>query len=145
MKFADVPQDVKDRLKTRRYDKFVEKHEGPWDYEYLVKNDLAEFLMVDGQAILLPIAHEDGFDKITVNRCIASADGNNITLFLRDRFYSDAYEVDEEREKWFYEGFVAICERFEQENFFIALVYHSYYIVECDTLNNWTTTDGDAE
>jgi hypothetical protein len=55
MKFADLNPETVEKLKTRRYDRIVEKHEGPWDWKWQIEHGECEFLPVGNHFILLPV------------------------------------------------------------------------------------------
>ena len=38
MKFADLKPEIVEKLKTRRYDRIVEKHEGPRDWKWQIEH-----------------------------------------------------------------------------------------------------------
>jgi hypothetical protein len=56
---------------------------------------------------------------------LESCDGQSLMLFLRDTTYC----ADPERE-WAEAGFVAVCDKLEGEDFFIATLYHQCYLVD---------------
>ncbi len=120
MKFSELPAETVERLKERRYDQIVEKHEGPWDWEWQIEHDECESIQVGGYFILLPV-YLKHHPNITILRVVESKDENVLTIFLKDT----TYDNDD-----FFSGFVAICERFAGEEFFTAIVYHEWFIIE---------------
>ena len=98
MKVDDLSPGLLERIKTVRWDRIIEKHEGPEDYEYQIgyrsdyteftEEDDAEFLEIEGHSVLLPIARKQ-HPNITILRTIPSADGNTLTIFLKDTTYGD--------------------------------------------------------
>jgi hypothetical protein len=64
----------------------------------------------------------DHHPNITILRSIWSADGNVLTLFLKDTTH---YGDDP-----FSAGFMAVCEKVAGEAFFLATVYHEWFIIE---------------
>lgn len=122
MKLADLDPKVIHAIKECRFDWFVEKHEGPWRWEDFLKH--CEIIRINGHDILLPV-FKDHHQNIKVLRCLESCDSQSLTLFLKDT----AYCADPERE-WAEAGFVAVCDKFEGEDFFIATLYHQCYLVD---------------
>ena len=65
MKVADLSPELIERIKAARWDRIIEKHEGPESWEYqlgyrseyveLTEADDAEFLEIDGYFVLLPV------------------------------------------------------------------------------------------
>ena len=124
MKLSSLSPATLEKLKRYRYDWIVEKHEGPWDYESVLKYDDPEFIEINGFNVLLPIERKR-YPNITVLRCIVSADGKTLTLFLKDITY-----VASPSREFFEAGFVAVCDRFLGEDFFVATLYHEWFIVD---------------
>jgi hypothetical protein len=124
MKLSSLSPATLEKLKRYRYDWSVEKHEGPWDYELVLKCDDPEFIEINGFNALLPIERKR-YPNITVLRCIVSADGETLTLFLKDITY-----VANPSREFFEAGFVAVCEKFPEEDFFVATLYHEWFIVD---------------
>jgi hypothetical protein len=121
---ADLSSEVLEKLKSIRYDQILEKHEGPWIWESEFQHGSPEFLMVNNRAVLLPIETKQR-PNIMIMREIISADGNTLTLFLKDTTYTS-------NPKWenYEAGRIAICERLPGEDFFVATVYHECFIVD---------------
>lgn len=134
MKVADLSPKLLEAIKTVRWDRIIEKHEGPdsWEYsighrsEYveLTEADDAEFLEIDGYFVLFPVARKQ-HPNITVLRTIPSADGNTLTIFLKDTTYGDGK---------FQAGYMSVCEKITGENFFLATLYHEWFIIEPDPI-----------
>lgn len=124
MKVADLSPQVVERLKKWRWDRIVEKHEGPFDWAWRLEDAYAEFMSIDGCDVLLPVDKEQ-HDKITILRCIPSKDGNTLTIFLKDRTYAETPD-----EEFFCAGFLAICDKLPGENFYVAIVYHEWFMVK---------------
>lgn len=123
-KLADLSENSLRKLKALRFDWLVGKHEGPRYWEDMLEFHMPEFLDIEGESVLLPLSTKH-FDNLTVLRCIKSVDGNVLTLFLKDTTYTE-----EEADDWVDAGFLAVCERPEDEAFFVASVYHEWYIME---------------
>ena len=124
MKLADLRAETIEKIKTYRFDRMVEKHEGPEDWEAFFRYYNLEFLQLNGHDVLLPLDREH-HPNIGLIRCIESTDGQSLTIFLKDITYGDDP---------FSAGFLAVCDRLPGENFFMALVYHESFIV--DELNS---------
>lgn len=120
MKIADLSPEALEKIKKMPFDRIYEKHEGPWDWEFWIDDDEVEFINMAGYQVLLPI-EKDRHPNITPLRVIPSIDGNTLTIFFTDTTY--AYDK-------FDSGFLAVCERWPQENFFIATVYHEWFVLE---------------
>lgn len=126
MKLADLTPETVAQIRTWRFDRFIEKHEGPESWDAWFKYYDIEFLDINGYPVLLPLAQEH-FPNITILRCIASNDGHSLTIFLRDTTYVDSDDWD------IYGGYVALCDRFPGAAFFVAIFYHEWYIIDHTT------------
>jgi len=124
MKISELSSATVERLKRYKYDWFVEKHEGPWDYETVFEFDSPDFLMVNGFNVLLPI-EQKRYPHITILRCIVSEDKETLTVFLKDTTY-----IDKPEREFFEAGFFAVCEKFPGEDFFVATLYHEWFMVD---------------
>jgi hypothetical protein len=122
MKLADLDPKIIQEIKSRRFDWFVEKHEGPWLWEYFLKH--CEIIEINGHQVLLP-AHIENHPNIKVLRCLESSDGQTLTIFLKDT----TYVTDPDRE-WAEAGFMAVCDKFKGQDFFIATHYHECYLID---------------
>src|SRR5258707_741089 len=124
MKLSDLSAAKLEHIKSLRFDQSLEKHEGPENWESILEYYEPEFIIIDGYNVLLPIEAER-LPNISVLRCLPSADGNTLTLFLRDTTYNPEPENDV-----FYTGRLAICEKIKGEQFFVASVYHEWFIID---------------
>lgn len=124
MHLASLSPDIIKRLETIKYDYFVEKHEGPWTYSGLLDDDGPDLLALGGFHVLLPI-ERTRHGHVTPLRIIESADGRSLTLFLKDTSF-----VDQPTDEYFQAGFVAICERFADDPFYVAVCYHEWYMID---------------
>jgi hypothetical protein len=123
MKLSDLPPETIERIKQVRYDRFLEKHEGPFDWEGELKWGTPDFMTIEGRDVLLPI-DQDQHPNISVLRAIPSSDGNTLTLFLKDTTWLEGDDP-------FYQmlaGRVAICDKLPGEDFFLAVFYHEWYV-----------------
>jgi len=123
MKVAQLPADLRERIGRIRYDSFFEKHEGPWDWAGNFRYGSPEFLRLpDGHDLLLPIP-EENHKNVTVLRFHVSADGSSITVFLKDT----THVVDPKIER-FEAGRIAVCDRFAGHDFYVAILFHEWFI-----------------
>jgi hypothetical protein len=118
MNLANLPESTLEKIKSLRWDSILEKHEGPEIWESVLRYSNPEFLAVDEHQVLLPVDVEH-HSNITILRAIWSADGCSLTLFLKDTTYGH---------EWYDSGYLAVCDRLE--NFFIAIVYHEWFVIE---------------
>jgi hypothetical protein len=120
MKVADLSEETLAKIKTVRWDRIIEKHEGPdsWDLEFECGEP--EFIEIEGRWVLLPV-EASHHQNITILRAIWSADGNSLTLFLKDTTFDD---------HWADSGYIAVCDRIKEEEFFLAVLYHEWFIIE---------------
>jgi hypothetical protein len=121
MKIADLSQTTIDKIKSVRWDRIIEKHEGPEDWDSVLRWYEPEFLAIENHWVLLPVERSH-HANITVLRTIVSQDGNVLTIFLKD---TTNYGDDP-----FMAGFLAICEKVAGEVFFLATVYHEWFVIE---------------
>lgn len=126
MRFAEIPGEVLETLKTWRYDRIIEKHEGPERWESYLKHNSADPVDVGGHPVLIPRWWEDPLD-ISVLRWYPSPDGNSLTVFFKDPTLGQYYSVDDE---WSWAGYLAVCDRVGDSELFAAVVYHEWFIVE---------------
>jgi hypothetical protein len=124
MSLSSLPDDVLDRLKAWRWDRIIEKHEGPEDWESTLRYTDAEFISIDGRDVLLPLDAEQR-PNVTILRTIVSEDQQTLTIFLKDTTY-----VERQEDEFFMAGFMAVCDKFPGEDFYVAILYHDWFIVE---------------
>lgn len=55
MRLQDISSELRSRVAKFRWDRIIEKHEGPEDWEYLIEDDYVDFLHVDEFNVLLPV------------------------------------------------------------------------------------------
>jgi hypothetical protein len=115
---------VLDQLKSWRWDRIIEKHEGPERWESTLKYADPEFIEIAGYPVLLPVDREH-HPNITILRCIASEDRRMLTIFLKDITH-----VTDPRDEYFSAGYVTVCERFPGQDFYVAILYHEWFMVE---------------
>ncbi|MFN6442061.1 MAG: hypothetical protein RMY35_035040 [Nostoc sp. DedSLP01] len=120
MKIADLSDQTREKIKSVRWDRIIEKHEGPEDWESVLKYEEPEFIEIEGCFVLLPV-DKSHHPNISIIRSILSRDNNSVTLFLSDSTCEDDP---------FFSGFIAVCDRLKGEEFFLAIVYHEWFIIE---------------
>jgi hypothetical protein len=55
MKLTGLSPETLEKIKPVRWDRIIEKHEGPEDWESVLKYYEPEFMMIEGHPVLLPI------------------------------------------------------------------------------------------
>lgn len=120
MRLSDLSAEVLEKIKSAQWDRIIEKHEGPEDWASVMRYCEPEFMIIEGRFVLLPV-ERSRHPNITILRCIWSADGKSLTLFLKDTTYDDDP---------FSSGFMAVCDRVAGEDFFLAILYHEWFIIE---------------
>ena len=123
MTLSSLARQAIEKIKTYRYDRILEKHEGPEDWRSTLTYGDPEFLEIAGRSVLLPVDREQ-HPNITILRCIVSEDGQSLTIFLKDTTY-----VDDPRLEMFDAGFVAVCDKVPGEDFFLAILYHEWFLI----------------
>ena len=106
-----------DQTARVRFDRIIEKHEGPFDWSWFL--DDAEFLDVEGAPVLLPIQREH-HTNIRLLRSVKSADQETLIVYLKDT----TFEEDS-----LFAGRLAVCERFPGAEFYVAMAYHEWFAV----------------
>jgi hypothetical protein len=120
MKYADLSLIAREKIQATRWDRIIEKHEGPESWESVLRYDDVEFMKVEGRWLLLPVDHSS-HANITILRSIWSESGHSVTLFIKDTTYDDDP---------FFSGFLAVCDKVKDEDFFLAIVYHEWFVIE---------------
>lgn len=125
MLVADLPPEARMRLRTLRYDNFIEKHEGPESWEYLLTPSpdypdyRAEVLDIAGFPVLLPVP-VDRHANLDVKRLIPSADGQYLTIILADYTYAQPGDT-------FEGGRLAICRKLPGTPLYVAFAFHEMF------------------
>ncbi|MCA1598157.1 MAG: hypothetical protein LC769_03905 [Chloroflexi bacterium] len=129
MKLADLSPARRAWLRDCLYDSLIEKHEGPWGWGgYLLDSaDHAEFLVLGGHEVLLPIP-ADHNPYITALHSVADADGQFVTLWLKDMYLGSRYPSYSEKDAWGWAGRLAVCQRAPGTDWFVAVFYHEMYL-----------------
>jgi hypothetical protein len=145
MKLADLSEATRQKIAKVRWDRIIEKHEGPEDWSCLVDDDseplifanrpdydpftsqiedVPEFLIIDNRAVLLPIPRKY-HPNVEIVRTNWSVDGNSVTIFLTDTtFGSDWFEI----------GYLAVCDKVAGEDFWLTIVYHEWFVIAPDPI-----------
>jgi hypothetical protein len=144
MKLVDLSEATRKKIAKVRYDQIVEKHEGPFDWNCTLdddpepfffanrpdlplprqQQDTPEFLIIDNCPVLLPIPLKH-HPNIEIIRTIWSADGNSVTIFLTDTTYGS---------EWYEIGYLAVCDKVAGEEFWLAIIYHEWFVIEPDPI-----------
>jgi len=120
MKLSDLSAETLEKIKSVRWDRIIEKHEGPEDWESVLEYYEPEFMDIAGYPVLLPVERSH-HQNITILRSIWSADGKSLTLFLKDiTFGDDLFDC----------GYMAVCDLVTGEDFFLAILYHEWFVIE---------------
>lgn len=122
MRLQDLTAATLSKAATYRWDRIIEKHEGPEDWEYLLRDNIVEFIRIDGFDVLLPVDKENHV-SITIERCIVSSDRETLTVFLNDSTCDSGM----------FGGYMAICEKVPNQDWYIAIVYHECWINRLET------------
>ncbi len=118
MRLADLTPDIRQQIVKLRFDRFIEKHEGPWSWEYWLRDDSVEILRINDFDVLLPIEKEH-HKNVSVLRCIVSDDRQTLTIFLKDTTYDSGI----------FAGRVAVCEKVTGEEWYLTILYHEWFII----------------
>ncbi len=137
LKIEELSPETIDKISQIRYDRIVEKHEGPFDWkeqfakprelpkdflkhfpDYNSIEHKPQFLTVGKHNVLLPVGREH-HSHITILHYFLSEDHSKLVIYLKDITY---YDDD------FTTGFMTICDLIEPENFYISTVYHEWFM-----------------
>lgn len=124
IRLKNLSKDTIEKIKSYRFDRIIEKHEGPEDWSSMIKYHHPEFIEINKKPVLLPIDQEH-HENITILRTITDKEEKTITVFLKDTTY-----VEDPEDEYFQAGFVAICDKVPDEEFFIAILYHEWFIID---------------
>ncbi|WP_232285814.1 hypothetical protein [Crocosphaera chwakensis] len=70
-----MPETTLSKIKTVRWDRIIEKHEGPEDWASVFRYSEPEFMQIEGRWVLLHV-DSSSHDNITILRTIWSEDSN---------------------------------------------------------------------
>ncbi len=136
LKVENLTQETRDKIGKIRWDRFIEKHEGPFDWESEFKTELSpemrihfkdydpvaetpQFIEVGNHDVLLPLGRKH-HPNITILSHFFSQDLTRLVIYLTDTTY---YEDD-------FFGYVAICDLISPENFYLTTFYHEWHKTE---------------
>ena len=122
MKLTELSPQAIRKFQSLKWDGILEKHEGPFTWSDTLHYRDPDFLIISGRPVLLPLGR-DHHPHIAVIRCDVREDGGSLTLFFKDTTYCDDSEED------LFCGYVAVCDRIEDEKFFVAFLLHEWYII----------------
>jgi hypothetical protein len=120
MKLTDLTPEILEKIKAIRWDRIIEKHEGPEDWASVLEYSEPEFMMIESRPVLLPVEQSQHVN-IEILRTIWSDNRNSLTLFLKDTTYDD---------NWYTSGYMAVCDKVLGEDFYLAILYHEWFIIE---------------
>ncbi len=126
MKVADLTPESIEKIKAYRWDNFIEKHEGPFQYGQSWEWHDFEFMEIEGYDVLLPV-ESTHHKNIMVEKIAMSRDDKTLTMFLKDTTYYPSPEQE------IFAGIIAIAEKVRDENFYVTVLYHERYIVKNPT------------
>lgn len=119
-----LSQETIDKICACHFDRILEKHEGPESWESTLRYYDVGMFQVGRYQVLFPFDRKH-HRNVTTLRCIVSQDEQILTIFFRDTTY-----VEDPEDEPFWAGFMAVCEKFPTENFYLTTVYHEWFIVD---------------
>ncbi len=133
-----ISLETKNKISSIRWDRIIEKHEGPFTWKNELEpsdlpldlkrfypdfnpiDDVAQFMEIGSYDVLLPIGRTH-HPNITILKHFFSQDLEKMVIYLKDTtHYEDSFDS----------GFVAICDLIKPENFYLATLYHEWFIVD---------------
>jgi hypothetical protein len=128
---ADLSPERRAWLAAARWDRIIEKHEGPESWrrklaagETAPPSERVEFLTLGGYDVLLPLPVEQ-HPKISLLWLIPSIDQQVLTLYLKNMQWAEWYPRGDD---WTTVGFVAVCERAPEADWYVAILYHEVFL-----------------
>ena len=121
---AGLSTEAISKIRAYQWNGIIEKHEGPEDWNFTLTTYNPEFLSAAGFPILLPVGRECN-PNITILRSIVSRDGDSLTVFLKDTTY-----YPDPEDELFWTGRMAVCDRVPGEDFFLAIVFHEWFVTD---------------
>ena len=138
MKIENISQQTRDKILPMRYDRIVEKHEGPFTWKYLLGShelderliklfpehdpiaETPQFLEIGSYDVLLPVGRKHN-PNITILHYFLSQDFSKLVIYLKDTTYDDDA---------FGSGYIAVCDLIQPENFYLTTLYHEWFIID---------------
>ena len=124
MTISSLSEEALGKIRAHQWDRIIENHEGPEDWDFELDHSDPEFLMIADRPVLLPISR-DRHQNITILRSIVSSDGDSLTVFLKDTTH-----YPDPEDELFWTGRMAVCDRVAGEDFFLAILYHEWFIID---------------
>ncbi|MFD2570097.1 hypothetical protein ACFSUS_05585 [Spirosoma soli] len=139
MRVEDLAPQTLDRIKSSRWDRIMEKHEGPETWEWKFKgyqpDDVIfrmmpnfdqvaarpQFMQIGDHCVLLPVSRSH-HPNITILHHFLSEDHTKLVIYLKDVTYDDSL---------FGAGYMTICDR-QPEGFYLTTLYHEWFIIDYD-------------
>jgi hypothetical protein len=141
MRIENLSSQTLDRIKIKRnrWDRIIEKHEGPETWEWKFKAYLPEdmifrwdpdfdpiaarpqFIQIDVHWALLPVSRSH-HSNITIWHHFRSEDHAKLVIYLKDTTYDDSL---------FGAGYVAISD-YQPEGFYLTTLYYEWFIIDYD-------------
>ncbi|WP_338870298.1 hypothetical protein WBJ53_22385 [Spirosoma sp. SC4-14] len=139
MRVEDLSPQTLDRIKLSRWDRIIEKHEGPetwaWKFKTYQPDDMIfrwdpnfdpvaarpQFMQIGDQWVLLPVSRSH-HPNITILHHFRSEDHTKLVIYLKDTTYDDSL---------FGAGFIAIGD-LQPEGFYLTTLYHEWFIIDYD-------------
>lgn len=140
MRVDQLTSETLERIKSSRWDRIIEKHEGPetwkWQFSDYAPDDMIfrmmpdfdpiasrpEFMPVGKHWVLLPVSQSQ-HANITILHHFLSEDRAKLVIYLKDVTYDDSM---------FGAGYITICDR-QPEDFYLTTLYHEWFIIDYDT------------
>jgi hypothetical protein len=136
LKIENLSKATKDKIGKIRWDRFIEKHEGPFAWEGEFRTELSpemrkhfdnydpvaetpQFIEIGSYDVLLPLGRKH-LPDITILDHFFSQDLKRLVIYLTDTTY---HEDD-------LFGYVAICDLISPENFYLTTFYHEWLKTE---------------
>ena len=140
MRIEDLSPQTIDRIKHNRWDRIIEKHEGPetwewkfktyqlddmifrWDSDFDPVAARPQFIQADVHWILLLVSRSH-HPNINILHHFLSEDKAKLVIYLKDTTYDDSLLGA---------GYVAIGD-YQSEGFYLTTLYHEWFIIDYDT------------
>ena len=123
MRVKELSDEVLEQIRSTRFDRIVEKHEGPEWWASVLRWYEPEFMTIAGHDVLLPIPASQ-HPNVSILKSIESRDGGTLTIFLKDTTF-----VKRKQDEPWSAGFVTICDRMPGSSFYLASFYHEWFIL----------------
>lgn len=122
MRLSAVSPEAIRKIVTYRCDCYSGRHEGPESWEDILCSSKPQLTTIHDHQVLLPMSPEQ-FLRFRLLSCFVGDDGQVLTLFLDP--VAGAPSPEEES---FRTGYVCICYKVPEEDFFITVLFHRYYL-----------------